>query len=84
MVALETRRNGRRPTKPPAPDAAYIQSLKSFVETHYADQDEQIDMMRRVRELEDPPVITEELKVAGVDTVLQDPTITDELSLIHI
>ena len=66
------------PVARPAPDISYLTSFKSQLESHYAPQDAQIDVMRDVRMLADPPVLPEELKV--VDTVLQDPTVTDEIA----
>lgn len=68
--------SGRLRREPP--DLTYLTGLKSNLETMYAGDDERIDLMRKVRELEDPPVLDEALRV--VDSTLQDPTITDEVA----
>lgn len=60
------------------PDLTYLQALVSAVETHYHEQDDEIDLRRRVRSLNDPPHIPDDLKVGDIDTTIQDPIVTDE------
>ena len=61
-----------------APTEAQVRQLKASLETHFRDQDEQIDMMRHVRFLEEPVPIPEELRTVAVE--VRDPTIGDEIA----
>ena len=81
MAALTTsRRNGHVKPKQPPPDEQYIRGFWAWAETHYQDDDDQIDLMRKVREMLDPPILPDDLKVDGLESTIQDPTITDEIA----
>lgn len=60
------------------PDEQYVRELKGTLQSHYQNDDAQIDEMRGVRFLEEPVPIPEELITVAVE--VRDPTITDEIA----
>jgi hypothetical protein len=61
-----------------APDTAYLDRLKSFLETAYTEQDQQLEDLRHNRDLEDPPTLPEWLRI--VDTTMQSTVVRDEIA----
>lgn len=60
-----------------APTGEYVKALRVELETLYQKQDEQIDILREVRELRNRVVLPDEFEIARVE--VRDPTIPREI-----
>ena len=67
---------GGEGTKKP-PDDQYLLALRRELEDYYQTQDEQIDRMRRVRQMEEPVLLPKKYRL--IDIEVRSPVVADEV-----